>query len=58
MDHVTADFTELLDCLSDRLPALRLALLAQPASQLERVEVKVNERLLGKDEVASAVYKP
>ena len=56
MNHATADFTELLDCLSDRLPALRLALLAQPASQLEKVEVKANERLLAKGEVASAVY--
>jgi NTE family protein/lysophospholipid hydrolase len=56
MNHATADFTELLDCLSDRLPALRQALLAQPASQLERMEVKAGERLLSKGEAASAVY--
>src|SRR5262249_38083907 len=56
MNDATADFTELLDCLADRLPALRQALLAQPASQLEKVEVKAGERLLNKGEAASAVY--
>jgi len=56
MNYATADFTELLGCLSDRLPALRQALLSEPAAQLERIEARAGERLLTKGESANAVY--
>ncbi len=56
MNHATADFTDLLKCLSDRLPALRQALLAKPAAELEKIAVSAGERLLTKGEAASAVY--
>src|SRR5262249_2253328 len=53
--HATADFTELLECLSNRLPALRQALLAAPA-ELEKRDIRAGERVLTKGEAASAVY--
>ena len=56
MIQATADFTELLGCLSERLPALRLALLAEPAAELEKIEIRAGDLLLAKGEVASAVY--
>jgi len=39
MNHETADVSELLDRLGERLPALRQALLAYPQAQLDRVEL-------------------
>ena len=56
MTQATADFAGLLDCLSERLPALRQALLAEPAAALERVEVRAGERILTSGETAHAVY--
>ena len=56
MNHETADVSELLDCLSERLPALRQALLADPQAQLDRVELTAGAGLLSKGEVATAVY--
>jgi CRP-like cAMP-binding protein len=56
MSYATADFTSLLECLSDRLPALRQALLAESAAELEKVDLRASERLLVKGEAASAVY--
>lgn len=56
MTEATADFTELLECLSQRLPALRLALLAEPAGELEKVEIRAGDRVLTKGDAASAVY--
>jgi len=55
-NDATADFTDLLACLSERLPTLREALLTEPGAQLQRVEVKAGARLLTKGESASAVY--
>lgn len=55
-DEAIADVSQLLDCLSQRLPALRQALLADPQAQLDRVELRAGARLLGKGEVATAVY--
>jgi predicted acylesterase/phospholipase RssA/CRP-like cAMP-binding protein len=56
MTQATADFADLLECLSDRLPALRQALLAEPAAELEKIEIRAGDHLLRKGEVASAVY--
>ena len=56
MNHETADVSELLDCLGERLPALRQALLADPQAQLDRVELTAGAGLLSKGEVATAVY--
>jgi CRP-like cAMP-binding protein len=56
MNHETADVSPLLDCLSERLPALHQALLADPAADLDRVELRAGARLLSKGEVATAVY--
>ncbi len=56
MTYATADFAGLLECLSERLPALRRALLAEPAAELEKVDVRAGERLLTKGETARAVY--
>ena len=56
MSYATADFTSLLECLSDRLPVLRQALLVESAAELEKVDVRAGERLLVKGEPASAVY--
>src|SRR4029453_5472019 len=54
--HATADFADLLECLSDRLPALRRALLAEPASELGKIDVRAGERLLTRGETAHAVF--
>jgi len=56
MNHETADVSELLDCLSERLPALRQALLADPDAELLTVELSAGQQLLRKGEVATAVY--
>jgi predicted acylesterase/phospholipase RssA/CRP-like cAMP-binding protein len=56
MNHETADVSELLDCLTGRLPALRQALLADPGAQLQRIELSAGQELLRKGEVATAVY--
>jgi predicted acylesterase/phospholipase RssA/CRP-like cAMP-binding protein len=56
MNHETADVSELLDCLAERLPALRQALLADPAADLERIELGARQELLRKGERATAVY--
>jgi NTE family protein len=56
MSYATADFTDLLHCLSNRLPALREALLADPAAGLEKIHLSDGERLLTKGEPVSAVY--
>ena len=56
MTQATADFADLLECLSDRLPALRQALLAEPAAELEKIEIRAGDHLLTKGEAASAVY--
>ncbi|HXV07722.1 MAG TPA: cyclic nucleotide-binding domain-containing protein, partial [Burkholderiales bacterium] len=56
MNHEAADASQLLDCLSGRLPALRQALLADREAQLDRVELRAGARLLSKGEVATAVY--
>src|SRR4051812_46816168 len=56
MTAETADFTELLECLSSRLPALRQALLAEPIDALQKKQLHAGERLMSKGEVASAVY--
>jgi CRP-like cAMP-binding protein len=56
MNHETADVSQLLDCLSGRLPALRQALLADREAQLDRMELRAGTRLLSKGEVATAVY--
>ena len=56
MTEATADLTELLECLSDRLPALRRALLAEPAAELEKIDIRAGEGLLTRGETAHAVY--
>jgi NTE family protein len=56
VSYATADFDSLLACLSDRLPALRRALLAEPAAELEKIDVRAGERLLTRGETARAVY--
>lgn len=56
MTSTTADFTDLLECLSSRLPALRQALLTECAAELEKIELRAGERLMSKGETASAVY--
>ena len=55
MNHETPDVSQLLDCLSERLPGLRQALLARP-DELERLELRAGAPLLIKGEVATAVY--
>jgi predicted acylesterase/phospholipase RssA/CRP-like cAMP-binding protein len=55
MNHETLDVSRLLDCLSERLPGLRQALLARP-DELERLELRAGAPLLIKGEVATAVY--
>ncbi len=54
--QATADVSQLLDCLSGRLPALRQALLADQEAQLDRVELPAGAKLLSKGEAATAVY--
>ena len=56
MTYATADFASLLECLSERLPALRQALLAAPPTELEKIDIRAGERLLTKGETAHAVY--
>lgn len=56
MNPNVADISKLLDCLHERLPALREALRAAPGDQLEVIELRAGEGLLGKGEVATAVY--
>ena len=56
MTEATVDLTELLECLSERLPALRQALLAASAAELEKIHVRAGESLLTRGETAHAVY--
>ena len=51
-----ADFSRLLDCLADRLPAFRQALLEHARADLECVEMVAGEVLLRKGEKADALY--
>ena len=56
MTDQAADFSGLLECLSDRLPAFRQALLDQSRADLERVESRAGEVLLRKGERARSLY--
>ena len=56
MTDQAADFSGLLECLSDRLPAFRQALLDQFRADLERVESRAGEVLLRKGEQARSLY--
>jgi CRP-like cAMP-binding protein len=51
-----SDYSKLLECLADRLPAFRLALLEHGKADLERVELAAGEVLLRKGEKAEALY--
>jgi predicted acylesterase/phospholipase RssA/CRP-like cAMP-binding protein len=56
MTEETAEAAQLLDCLAERLPVLRGALLADPHAQLERVDLRAGALLLTKGDAASATY--
>ncbi len=56
MTDQAADFSKLLECLADRLPAFRQALLEQTKGELERVELAAGEVLLRKGEKAHSLY--
>jgi len=50
------DFANLLECISDRLPKFRAALLVLPAGSLELVEARQGQVLLRRGEVARGLY--
>ncbi len=56
MTDQAVDFSELLECLANRLPAFREALLEQFRADLERVELAAGEVLLRKGEKAHSLY--
>lgn len=56
MTAETPDLALLLDCLQDRLPALRSALLGHGGSSLEKIDLKPGEVLLRQHEAADALY--
>ena len=56
MTDQAPDYFKLLECLSGRLPAFRLALLELANADLERVELAAGEVLLRKGEKAHALY--
>ena len=56
MTNQAADFSKLLECLADRLPAFRQALLEQAKAGLERVDLAAGEVLLRKGEKAHSLY--
>ncbi len=56
MTDQATDFSKLLECLADRLPAFRQALLEQSGADLERVELGAGEVLLRKGGQAHSLY--
>jgi predicted acylesterase/phospholipase RssA/CRP-like cAMP-binding protein len=56
MTDQAPDYSKLLECLADRLPAFRQALLELGKADLERVELAAGEVLLRKGEKANALY--
>ncbi|HKQ24231.1 MAG TPA: cyclic nucleotide-binding and patatin-like phospholipase domain-containing protein [Burkholderiales bacterium] len=56
MTDQAPDYSKLLECLDDRLPAFRQALLDHAKTDLERVHVAAGEVLLRKGEKARALY--
>ncbi len=56
MTDPAPDYSKLLECLSGRLPAFRLALLELANADLERVGLAAGEVLLRKGEKAHALY--
>ncbi len=56
MKAETPDLAALLDCLQDRLPALRGALLKYGGTSLEKIDLKKGEVLLRQHETATALY--
>ena len=56
MNNQAQDYSGLLDCIVDRLPAFRQALLEGATADLERVELSAGSVLLRKGEKASALY--
>lgn len=56
MTDQAADFPRLLDCLAERLPAFRQALLEHARADLECVEMAAGEVLLRKGEKADSLY--
>ena len=56
MTDEAPDYSKLLECLGDRLPAFRLALLELGKADLERVELAAGEVLLRKGQKANALY--
>jgi predicted acylesterase/phospholipase RssA/CRP-like cAMP-binding protein len=56
MIYQAADFSKLLECLTNRLPSLRQALLEQAGADVERVELPSGGVLLRKGEKAHSLY--
>ena len=56
MTNPVPDFSRLLECLADRLPAFRQALLDQAVADLESVSLAAGEVLLRKGEQAHSLY--
>ena len=56
MTHQAPDYSRLLECLTERLPAFRQALLDLAKADLERMELAAGAVLLRKGEKANALY--
>src|SRR6266851_4381710 len=57
MTDQAPDYSKLLECLADRLPAFRQALLELGKADLERVELAAGEVLLRKGEMAGGIRR-